>query len=345
MKLYMLVLGGVVAAGLFSGARAVLTQTESLVPSTVVSTAKIVQSANAFLATLPEDKRRKVVYAFGDEAQRARWSNLPISSVPRGGLSLREMNADQRGAAMALLRAALSESGYRKVSEIIESEVVLAEGTGGSVYGGDLYFISILGTPSETAPWMLQFGGHHLGVNLTVIGKANVLTPTLTGAHPATFEKGGKTVRPLAEESDRALALVKSLDEGQIKKARLEYRVPDVILGPGKDGKTIVPEGLRGSEMSEDQQKILLEVIAAWAGIVNDEAAAVRMKEIREGLGETWFAWSGPTEGEAGKNISAYYRIQGPKLVIEFAPQGGGNHIHTIYRDPTNDYGRGVSSK
>jgi hypothetical protein len=42
-------------------------------------------------------------------------------------------------------------------------------------------------------------------------------------------------------------------------------------------------------------------------------------------------------------------------VVIEFAPQGGGPggpgmggpgmHIHTIYRDPTNDYGRAFTLK
>ena len=49
---------------------------------------------------------------------------------------------------------------------------------------------------------------------------------------------------------------------------------------------------------------------------------------------------------EIGKNITAYYRIQGPHLVIEYAPQTlGGDpalHIHTMYRDPTNDYGKGM---
>jgi hypothetical protein len=55
----------------------------------------------------------------------------------------------------------------------------------------------------------------------------------------------------------------------------------------------------------------------------------------RAKLADTYFAWSGPlTNGSA-----AYFRIQGPTLVIEYAPQGGVDHIHTIYRDPTNDYG------
>ena len=50
-----------------------------------------------------------------------------------------------------------------------------------------------------------------------------------------------------------------------------------------------------------------------------------------------------------GKNGTAYYRVQGPALVIEYAPQPlGGDpslHIHTIYRDPTNDYGAKLVSQ
>ena len=77
---------------------------------------------------------------------------------------------------------------------------------------------------------------------------------------------------------------------------------------------------------------------------LNEPSAAARMAEMKADLGETWFAWSGPTTGAAGTNITAYYRIQGPHLVIEYAPQSDepGNHVHTIYRDPTNDYGRAL---
>jgi hypothetical protein len=346
MKVYVLVLASGLAAGILAGAKAVMTPPP--VPQEDKVTAKVVKSANAFLATLADEQRKKEVFAFDDEEQRVRWSNLPLNMVPRGGIALRDLNPDQRAAVMSLLKTALSAKGFQKVSEIMEAEGVLAKDSagGGMTYGADLYFISILGTPSESKPWMLQFGGHHLGVNLTINGAKNVLTPTLTGANPASFVRDGKTIRPLADESDRALALVKALDEGQLKKATLNYRIPDVVLGPGKDGQTIVPEGLKVAEMTADQQKLLLDVIAAWAGIVNDESAADRMKEIKDGLGETWFAWSGATTAGSDGNATGYYRIQGPKLVIEYAPQGGnGMHIHTIYRDPTNDYGRGLTSK
>jgi hypothetical protein len=59
------------------------------------------------------------------------------------------------------------------------------------------------------------------------------------------------------------------------------------------------------------------------------------MAEIRSNLRETYFAWSGPTTNGS----AAYFRVQGPTLVIEYAPQNSVDHIHTIYRDPTNDYG------
>ena len=199
--------------------------------------------------------------------------------------------------------------------------------------------------PSITNPWMLQFGGHHLALNITIAGNRGVLTPTLTGAQPASFQLQGRTIRPLGRESDKALALLKSLDEKQRRQAVLNYAVPDLVLGPGQDGKTIAPEGLKASSMTATQQARLIDVIAEWTGILNESSAAARMAEMKAELNETWFAWSGSATAEAGSNITAYYRIQGPHLVIEYAPQRDEptNHVHTIYRDPTNDYGRALA--
>jgi len=344
------------------------------------STANIVRAANAFLATLSAEQRKKVLYAFDDAAQRAKWSNLPTGFVPRGGISLKQMSAPQRDATMKLLATVLSPMGVEKVNEIREADDDFKtngsrrgpRGQGGpggpggggpppgpppgggpggprgrppfssdDMFGSDLYYISFLGMPSITQPWMLQFGGHHLALNITIAGSKGVLTPTLTGAQPATFKLNGKTIRPVGRESDKALALLRSLDESQRKQALLSYRVADLVLGPGQDGKTIVPDGLKVSTMNPRQQAMLLDLIAEWAGILNEPSAAARMAEMKAELNEMWFAWSGPTSGEPGRNITAYYRIQGPHLVIEYAPQSDepDNHVHTMYRDPTNDYG------
>jgi hypothetical protein len=219
--------------------------------------------------------------------------------------------------------------------------------SGEDLFGSSLYYISFLGTPSTTSRWMLQFGGHHLALNITISGSKGVLTPTLTGAQPASFQQDGKTIRPLGRESDKALALLQSLDDKQRKQAVLGYEVSDLVLGPGQDGKKIVPEGFKVSAMNEKQKAMVLDVIGEWAGILNDGSAAATMTEIKNDLGETWFAWSGAVTGEPGTNISAYYRIQGPHLVIEYAPQHDEptNHVHTMYRDPTNDYGGALTKR
>jgi hypothetical protein len=217
------------------------------------------------------------------------------------------------------------------------------------MFGKDIYYISILGTPSEKNPWMLQFGGHHLALNITIAGERGILTPTLTGAQPGLYNVNGKIVRPLGQESDKSLALLNALDETQRKQAILSFRVADLVLGPGQDGKTIQPEGLKASNMNEKQRTMLVDVIAEWAGIIHESAAAARMAELKAEINETWFAWSGPVTAAPGSNITAYYRIQGPHLVIEYAPQQMGGdpamHIHTMYRDPTNDYGRKPTAK
>jgi hypothetical protein len=87
-------------------------------------TARIVAAAEAFLATLDPQQRQKVLYAFNDEQQRARWSNLPTAFIPRGGISLKQMNPAQRASAMSLLSAVLSEKGYEKVQQIMEGDEV-----------------------------------------------------------------------------------------------------------------------------------------------------------------------------------------------------------------------------
>jgi len=311
---------------------------------------RIASSANAFLSTLDQKQRQSVQFAFDDAQQRTRWSNLPTRMVPRAGLSMGELTAAQRSAALALVAAVLSKRGLEKVQQIMEADGVLKRNQNNNpMFGEDLYYISFLGNPSATEPWMLQFGGHHLALNVTIAGERGVLTPTLTGAQPALYTVNGKTVRPLGQESDKAFALLNALDETQRKQAILGFRLADLVLGPGQDSKTIQPEGLKATAMNERQRAMLLDLISEWAGIVHETAAAARMAELKADLKETWFAWSGPSTAGPGSNITAYYSIQGPHLVIEYAPQRlGGDpalHVHTMYRDPTNDYGRKLVGK
>jgi len=303
--------------------------------------AGLAAAAKKFMATLNEEQRGKLVFDFKDEAQRKRWSNFPTGIFRRGGLRMGDLTQAQRDAAMAILAVALSPQGYDKVSQIVEGDEVLKNGEGGErlIFGRDQYYISLLGQPSATEPWMIQFGGHHLGLNITLVGEHGTLAPSHTGAQPAIYQLEGKTVRPLGREVDKAFALVNSLDDGQRKQAILGFQMRDLALGPGRDGQTIQPEGIKGSSLSDKQREMLLNLASEWTGILHETVAKLKMEEMKKNIADTWFAWSGPTE--QGK--AAYFRIQGPTVFIEYAPQrmGGDSakHIHTIYRDPTNDYG------
>jgi hypothetical protein len=306
----------------------------------VAPTAGIVAATKELLAALDDTQHGKVVFDFKDEAQRKRWSNLPAAIFKRQGLRMGDLTKRQREAVLAVLAAALSPQGYTKILQIVEADEVLKNSGGQTMFGRDEYYLSFLGQPSTTEPWMIQFGGHHLGLNVTLAGEQRTLAPSHTGAQPAIYELEGKTVRPLGRETDKAFALLSSLDEAQRKQAILHFQMRDLVLGPGRDGQTIQPEGVKGSGLNEKQRDMLLDLAGEWTGILHEAVAKAKMDEMRKNIAETWFAWSGPTE----KGSAAYFRIQGPTVIIEYAPQRlGGDatkHIHTIYRDPTNDYGK-----
>ena len=320
------------------------------------ATARIVAAAQTVLAALDDAGRAKVQFPF-EGPQKTRWSNLPSPMFERQGLRLADVTPAQRASVMSLLSTALSGDGYRKVVDIMRGDEVLRTaqagrgagaggarggGRGGPSFGEDQYYLAFLGTPSVTTPWMLQFGGHHLAINLTMAGSQVSMAPSLPAAQPASYTIEGRTVRPLGKENDKAFALINALDEAQRKQAILAYRVSDLVLGPTQDGRTIQPEGIRASALSVAHQTMLLDLAREWAGIQNDAFAEPRMAELRTNLPQTYFAWSGPTTNGS----PAYFRVQGPTLVIEYAPQQGSvDHIHTIYRDPTNDYGAKFTRK
>jgi hypothetical protein len=308
---------------------------------------RIAAAAQAVVATLDAAGRGKVQFPF-EGPQKTRWSNLPSGAFQRQGLRLGDLTAAQRAAVMSLLSVALSRDGFRKVGDIMRGDEVLRDAGGrgprggrGPAFGEDEYYLAFLGMPSASTPWMLQFGGHHLAINLTLAGSQASMTPSLPAAQPASYTVEGRTVRPLGQENDKAFALINALDRGQRGQAILGYRVPDLVLGPGQDGRTIQPEGIRASSLSPAQQKMLWDLVHEWTGIVNDAFGEPRMAEIQSHPGDTYFAWSGPTQNGS----AAYFRVQGPTLVIEYAPQGNVDHIHTIYRDPTNDYGARIARR
>lgn len=310
------------------------------------ATPAIVSAADAFLATLSAEQQDAVMFDWTDDAQKTRWSNLPEGLFSRDGLMWGTLAAEQQDAWLALMQATLSDEGYQRVLAEWNGDATLAASGGGGrlQYGTEYYWVAIIGDPSEVDPWQWQWGGHHVTVNATISGTELSLTPSFIGVQPATYTNAeGETVRPLGDIEDQAFALVSSLTAEQQAVAVLGDTPVDLVLGPGEDGRVIEPEGLPASQMTEAQRAAFLALIEEYTGLANDEDAAARNAQIEAGLDDTTFAWYGPTE--AGSAM--YFRITGPTIVVEYAPQSMGGdasqHIHGILRDPTNDYGAAIT--
>jgi hypothetical protein len=250
----------------------------------------------------------------------------------------------ERDATHGLLKAVLSPMGYQKVLDIMAADQTLADEGTPYASGYDAYTVALFGQPIASSPWMLQFGGHHLGLNVTFVGDKAVCAPLHTGILPSKFVKNGKTIRGLGRENDKAFDLVATLTSDQLKAARIDHDVSDLVFGPGHPDAKLAPEGLLGSAMSERQRTIMFDLASEWAGILNDAHSAQSLEEIRRSLPDTRFAWSGPTTHEPDMNGESYFRLHGPCLLIEHAPQGnqGGYklHVHTVMRDLDNDYAK-----
>ena len=301
-----------------------------------------VSAAEAFLKTLTQPQYEQVMYAFTDDRQRENWSNLPVGNVPRGGVRWGDMNAKQQGAAMRLLGKLLSEYGVKQVVDNMNGDEFLRiNGRGGNSFGSDEYYISFLGEPSTKDGWMLQFGGHHLAINVTVVGEQMTMSPSLTGGQPIDYQWEGKQIRQVAEEEDAAYELIGSLTEQQLKKAVTAKRYGDINFGPTARSIKPAKEGIQVSEFSEVQQDLLKKLIGFRLAVLNPVHAKLEMEKVVSSFPETWFSWKGPVESGG----DASFRIQGPKILMEYSPQRLGgvptNHIHAMYRDPSNDYGVG----
>ncbi|WP_150245114.1 DUF3500 domain-containing protein [Nocardiopsis quinghaiensis] len=336
------------------------------------NTAEVVAAADAFLDTLSDEQRRAVVYDFDDEAKATGWSNFPVTFVERNGISLADLNEEQEEAALAVMETALSEEGYQELLDIRTADAYLdadQDDTSGSASGGqapdgqapdggrppeggggpgggdlsfgeDLYYIAFFGEPSETEQFMVQYGGHHAAYNITYEGDDVSLSPTLTGTEPTEFEYEGESYAPLAGKRSGALEAVASLSEEQLARAEIENEEDDLVLGPGEDAPFPEEEGILVSDLDQEQQDKVTEMLRAWAGDLDEEAAEALVDKYVSEYDQTYLSWSGSTEPD---DVETYIRLDGPSAWIEYSNQPGVEtdqvHQHTVFRDQTADYG------
>jgi len=308
----------------------------------------VVAAAEHLLAVLTNDQRQRLCFAFDDTTQRDRWSNLPTGLFERRGLRTGDLTEIQRDALTGLLAATLSPRGLQEVLDIVQSDVILHEQSGGGgrhVYGADEFYLALLGTPAAETPWMWQFGGHHLALHATVAEGNITLTPCYTGGNPAHFDDGGRAVAHLGGDLDRVHTLLQSLNDTQRAKTVLDDQPVALAHGPGNPHQhphTVddahAPKGIAGAALDDNQKTALLAVIEDRVGLLHPAFARPTLDAIRDDLDDVHFAWYGPTTA----NAAGSYRIHGPAVLIEYSPRrldpdGRVRHSHAVYRNPIRE--------
>ena len=206
--------------------------------------------------------------------------------------------------------------GYRKGVSIRDAVLAGVEGSSLDYRDPEKYFVSVFGVPGRH-PWGWRLEGHHLSVNVTVAAPGAVsLTPVFLGTNPAEIPGGPrKGERVQRDEYVLALRLARSLNEAQRARTLLRERsLGNVVAGPGRGDALATPEGLPADALSPPQQALLTDLIRTYVGLARDEIGRPYMDLVRAGWADTRVAWAGPmAEGRA-----FYYRIHGPRLLIEF---------------------------
>ena len=327
---------GKVVPGLFS------------IEKTGVSTRPIKEAAEAFLASLKPEQRAKTVFPV-DTPEWRKWSNIH-PTLMRHGMPLFEMSDTQRDRAFALLRESLSAEGFQIARDVMRLNETVLEMTGRRAeYGEDLYWLSIMGTPSAGDPWGWQIDGHHLNVSYFVLGDQVVMTPAFLGSEPVHATTGRYAgTRVFKADEDRGLAMIRALSSEQRAKAIIAAESKgEVLTAAFRDNLVLDYAGIRYDELASAQHEPLLHLIQLHIGRMRRDHAEVKMAEVKRHLRETYFCWMGGIEDDS----VFYYRLQSPVVIIEFDHQRGiafrqyvkpyKDHIHVVVRTPNgNDYGK-----
>lgn len=331
-------------------------------------------AADNFLGSLAPYQRRQAQFPFPAQEARSEWHFTPVA---RGGLPFANMDRHQRRIAEKLIATGLSRTGYVTASTIVGLEMTLdfKEGWTWPDTGrdGGLYYVSIFGTPSATDAWGWRFEGHHISLNFTIVkGQIVAPTPTFFGANPAEMPLSAvASLRPLAGVEDLARDLIHALDDEQRAAVILSPAAPsDMVTSNHRQvaegqlhlGETEIekwraaaglahshidalrfshsPKGLAAGVMKADQQEILHALIAEYIHRMPDELAEIEAARLhRSGIEQVHFAWAGGIERRQGH----YYRLQAPNFLVEYDnTQNDANHIHSVWRDPANDFGADI---
>ena len=332
------------AAGLALMAVAALTvETPARRPADFAKVSEeMVAAASGFWKSLRPEQQAKARFEFKDE-ERLNWHFIPRD---RKGLPIKDMTADQRKLAVALLSTALSSKGLEKATTIMSIEQILAEMEGPNrkmPRDPELYYFSIFGTPDAKGLWGWRVEGHHVSLNITLAdGKAITATPAFLGSNPGEVKNGPrKGLRVLGNDEEMGRAIVKSLTDEQKAVAVFTKDAPkEMILVPKEKVRALDPVGLGWAKLDAKQQDAVWTLIQEYANRLRGELAERDLAKIdKAGKDKIAFGWAGGLE----RGEPHYYRIQGPTFVIEYDNvQNGANHVHSVWHDPASNFGEDI---
>ena len=263
-------------------------------------------------------------------------------------MPLRDMNSNQRWHAMNLVASGLDKEAYDKFKKIIELETVLAsleasEGLNSFIRDPELYYLTIFGDPTGIDPWGWRAEGHHISLNFS-LWKDEVIavTPLFFGSNPARVPSGpNKGMRVLSRREDLALQLGSTFDSYQRSKAVIYEEAPyDIVTYNSTRASLPLEEGISWSGLKPNQRDILIQLVKEYVGQVRPEVYDDFICRVTEqGFDRLHFAWGGKIDG----TLPHYYRIHGGDFLVEFDNyQNGANHIHSVWRQVSNDFASDV---
>ena len=309
------------------------------------------EKATVFLESLSEDLKAQALFSLDDE-ERFNMNYVPLD---RKGPRFHDFNEAQKTAAIDLLRSSLSEEGYRKSKEIMSLEGILRvienndndKMTDGRHRRDPLnYHFSIFGDPASSEPWGWRFEGHHLSLNFTSSdNKISSSTPTFFGTNPGVIKiTGHKDKEVLKKETALSFELVNSLSPEQLKKTMFADVAPiEIITTNERKVEGFEQKGIFYNDLEADQQKMFMDLIDLYLNNYENNFSEGYLDKIKKaGLENLSFSWAGSLE----PGVANYWCVQGPVLLIEYDnTQNNSNHVHTVVRDPTNDYGEDTLKK
>lgn len=286
----------------------------------------IQQAAIRFLEALDNARRDKATYDFAD-AERVRWHWTTPGNFPRNGLPLTEMTQAQKDAAFALLQASVSPQGYQKARDIMSLQRDLGNNP-------ELYFVTVFGSPDANNAWGWRWEGHHLSRQYTILGDQVAVTPFFHGSWPTQTDAG---LRAMPVEEDAALQIINSL-QGE-KRDRAIFQTRTLTQHVTANQPRVAPletVGIPFSELDATQQGLVNAILDAYLVTLPPELAVQYSERARADLNAIHFGWAGSLE----KKRPQYYRLQGPKFLLEFDnSRNGGTHVHSVWRDFERDFG------